>query len=256
MEPKKVLLVEDEFVLYEQLEEFFKEKGFVIAGDNGVSKALTTYEEAIETLHNEEPDLAILDIKIRGKKDGLELGAYIKQHFNIPIIFLSAHDNYENLERAKSIMADGFVVKLDKPVNKKQLWASISMVMPQIENNRKRRETGRFMKVKEIDLSQLEKRISSIHQQPADPVELKTFVKWDEIKMIVSSNKITKNTILLYTLHHNKGYFYRSTLDEIEALLPHYFVRFNSGAIINIHTITAEGKTVGCLLPGRYPCGD
>ena len=32
MEPKKVLLVEDEFVLYEQLEEFFKEKGFVIAG--------------------------------------------------------------------------------------------------------------------------------------------------------------------------------------------------------------------------------
>ncbi len=248
--PKKVLLVEDEFVLYDEMAEFFEKQGFLVAGKTDDGKPLATYEEAIEVLHREEPDLAVLDIQLKSKKDGLEIGAYIKKHFNIPIVFLSAFDNFENLERAKVMAADGFVVKIDKPVNKKQLWATVSLVLPQIEQNRKRRAMGRFLKVKEIDLSQLERKIKAAHQPPADPVELETFVKWEDIKMIVSSNKLSNNNILLYTQHQNKGYFYRSTLSEIEAVLPEYFVRFNHSTLVNIHAITAKGKTAGTYYIG------
>lgn len=241
--PKKVLLVEDEFILYDELVEFFENHGFKVAGKNGSNKPVATYHEAIDVLHSEEPDFAVLDIKIKGDKDGLELGSYIRQHYNIPIIFLTAYNNDQNMERAIGLAADGFVIKHDKPVNKTQLLADVKRLKNKIEQAYKQRTLGRFMKVKEVDLLQFERKIKAGHQQPADPVELKTYVKWDEIKMITSSNKIARNTILLYTIQQNKGYFYRSTLDEIESLLPDYFSRFNSGTIVNIHTITAEGKT-------------
>lgn len=240
--PKKVLLVEDEFILYDELVDFFEDKGFKVIGSNGQHKPLSTYEDALKALNEEEPDIAVLDIKIKGNKDGLELGTYIKNHFNIPIVFLSAYDNYDNLERAKNIAADGFVVKLDKPVNKKQLWADVVRLMPKMETNIKRRQEGRFMKVKEIDTLLLERKIKSPHQQPSDPVELKTFIKWDDIKMIASANKIWKNYILLHGKGDSKSYSYRGTLDEIYSLLPDYFIRFNNSEIINAYCITAEGK--------------
>ncbi len=241
--PKKVLIVEDEFILYDELAEFFIEKGFRIAGNNGINKAVNNYEDAIKILHDEEPDLAVLDIQIKGNKDGLEIGSYIKQHYNIPIIILSAHDNYENLERAKILSADAFVVKIDKPVNKKQLWADVIRLMPKIDQSIKHRTEGRFMKVKEIDITQLEKKHKTTQERPADPLEIETYIKWNEIKMIISSNKISNNNLLIYKHKYNKGYFYRSTLNELELLLPDYFARFNQSTIVNLHAVTAKGKS-------------
>lgn len=241
--PKKVLIVEDEFILYDELAEFFQEQGFKIAGYNGNNTPVDTYDKAIEILHKEEPDFAILDIEIKGDKDGLEIGNYIRQHFNIPIVFLTAHDNYQNMERATNMAADGFVIKHDKPVNKKQLWADVRLLKNKIELTQARRKQGSFLKVKEIDIEVLERKHKAVRQRPEDPVEIETYIKWEEIKAIVSSNKISHNNILIYARNSSKGYFYRSTLNEIELLLPDYFARFNQSTIVNLYAVTAKGKS-------------
>lgn len=242
---KKVLIVEDKFVLYEELVSFFEDKGYyVIKHPSG--KAVDTYDDALSLMRQDAPDIAILDIEINGSKDGLELSAYIKANYNTLIIILTGRDNHENLERAKSVLADGFVIKEDKPVNTRQLWANISLAMPKFEIKQKRKTLGSFFRVKEIDI----KTLSSSYKEPKPEVptsiDLETFIKWECITHILSYNSKQagegNNNVLMYTNVQNKGYIYRSTIGSLIEHLPDNFVRFDQSTIVNAYHITARGK--------------
>lgn len=241
---RKVLVVEDEFILYNELSEFFEEKGYDIIG-HADGKAVDTYDDAVQLLKENEPDIAVLDINIKGKKDGLELAAFIKEHFYTLIIILTAYDNHENLERARLISPDGFVLKADKPLNKKQLWATISITLPKLDMRTLRKSQGEFFKVREIDTKKLNEKYGS-RKPEAEPVEIETFIKWENITHIVSYNAKTagegNNNVLIHTSLTHKGYIYRSTLSEISELLPAYFVRFDQSTIVNLNHITAKGR--------------
>ncbi len=248
---RKVLIVEDEFVLYDELSEFFKEKGYSIIGhDNG--KAVDNYDDAVQLLKNDEPDIAVLDINIRGKKDGLELAAYIKEHFYSLIIILTAYDNHENLERARLLSPDGFVVKIDKPVNKKQLWASISVKLPKLYDGDLRKTQGNFFKVREIDMAKLSMKKS--HETPVDPLDIETFIKWENITHIESYNSKMagegNNNVLIHILPGNIGYIHRTTLSEMEKQLPLYFARFDQANIVNVKQLTGKGRGERLYLMG------
>ena len=242
---KKVLVVEDEFILYDEIREFFLEKGFdVIQFED--ERAVDSFDAAVELLHSQAADIAVLDIRLKGKKDGIELGAYIKQHYNTPVIYLTAFDNEENLGRAKLLRANGFVVKATKPFDRKQLWATVSMVLPDVEQTLIEKTIGSFFKVKEIDISAMRKKNNAADKRPADPVDLETFVKWEEIKFVESLNAksgMGNNNILFHTLHPNKGYVNRNTLAEIETILPDHFTRFSQAYIVNLNFITHKGTS-------------
>lgn len=242
---RKILIVEDEFILYQELVEFFEEKGYSIIGhDSG--KAVDTYEEAVQLLKLHEPDIAVLDINIRGKRDGLELASYIKEHFYTLIIILTAYDNHENLERARLLSPDGFVIKADKPVNKKQLWASITVKLPRLYNGDLRKRQGTFFKVREIDLRKTNGRSFAELKANPDPVDIETFIKWENITHLSSYNAKTagegNNNILIHTSSGPTAYIYRSPLSDMEKQLPVYFVRFDQSTIVNLHHITAKGR--------------
>ncbi len=242
---KKILIVEDKFVLYEELVSFFEDKGyFVIKHLSG--RAVDNYDDALSLMRHDTPDIAILDIEINGSKDGLELSAYIKANYNTLIIILTGKDNHENLERVKSVLADGFVIKEDKPVNTRQLWANISLAMPKFEIKQKRKTLGSFFKVKEIDI----KTLSSSYKEPkaevSTSIDLETFIKWECITYILSYNNKQagegNNNVLMYTNLQNKGYIYRSTIGSLIEHLPDNFIRFDQSTIINAYHISARGK--------------
>lgn len=242
----KVLIVEDEFILFDELVDFFEEKGFeVLLNDR--NKAVDSYEEAVRIMETHLPDLAILDVKLKGSKDGIELGAFIKEYFFTPVIFLSAYSSFMNVERAKSISANGFVMKAQKPFDKEQLWISVRLIMPLIELRNKRKALGKPYKVKDINpLNYFTSQFNKQYKRPEDPIEKETIIKWDDIIYIRSSN--TKdgkgnNNLLLQSETPTKGFLLRKTLSEIEHELPPYFTRVNQSAIINVKKITEAGKT-------------
>ncbi len=239
---KKILIVEDEFIIYQELVEFFEEKGFYIIR-HPEEKAVDNYDDAIELLKTNKPDIAIVDIKIKGEKDGLELCAYIKKYFKTLIVILSAYDNYVNLERATAIAVDDFVLKVDKPVNKRQLWAKIHLALPKFSLMQEPQSTGRFLGVREIEINI--NTSANNKKRDNDPVYLETFIKWENITHIESYNKGVSdgnNNILIHTINGKKGYLYRSTLSEMTHFLPEYFVRVDKSNIINLYHITAKGK--------------
>lgn len=248
---RNVLIVEDEFVLYEQLSEFFEEKGYNIIGHNN-GKAVDNYDDAVQLLKNNEPHIAVLDIGIKGKKDGLELAAYIKEHFYSLIIILTARNNHENIERARMLNPDGFVLKINKPVDKKQLWASVSVKLPKLYDGDLRKTQGTFFKVREVDIRKANEKKET--KAAADPLDIETFIKWENIAYIESYNSKMagegNNNVLIHIMPGNTGYIHRAALSEMEKQLPVHFARFDQANIVNVKHLTGKGRGERLYLMG------
>ena len=242
----KVLVVEDNFILYEELAEFFEENGFEVVREDE-DKAVDNYDDALMLIKQYKPDIAVLDIKLKGGKDGIHIGAYIKQHYNIPVIYLSAYPTPGNLERIRNIGDKHFVIKAEKPLNKTQLWADFYLIMPEVFKAGKVKTIGHLFNLKEIDSS----KINSQRKINYEPLELKKFLQWEEIIYFRSynSSSASGNNNIMIRLRNGKSYSTRTTITATEQQIPDHFARTDHSTIVNMKFITALGKSnTFCLI--------
>jgi PAS domain S-box-containing protein len=105
MSEKKILIVEDEGLVALDLQIRLEEAGYIVtAVADNMNDALAA---AAETL----PDLALMDIRIKGEHDGIETAARLRQEFDIPSIFVTAFGDLSTIDRAKTIEPYGYIVK-------------------------------------------------------------------------------------------------------------------------------------------------
>lgn len=122
----KILIVEDEFMIAEDIRGRLEDMGYDVVG------TATSYEEGIDFLKQNPVDLAMLDICINGKKDGIDLAAVIQEKYNIPYIFLSSQTNSAHIERAKTVHPSAYLLK---PFNDRQVQISIELAMDNFNKN-------------------------------------------------------------------------------------------------------------------------
>ncbi len=84
----------------------------------------SSFNEAIELLESETPDIILIDIRIKGHKDGIQLAEYIRENYDMPIIFVTANGDASTIERAKLARPNAYVVK---PFTKQDLHAAIEI---------------------------------------------------------------------------------------------------------------------------------
>lgn len=108
---KKVLIVEDEFIVANNLRLILQRVGYEI------SAIAASVEEAEESLGKDRPDIALLDIRLQGERSGIDFARKLKVE-NIAFIYLSANSGQKILEEAKATGPYGFLVK---PFRKKDL---------------------------------------------------------------------------------------------------------------------------------------
>jgi CheY-like chemotaxis protein len=82
---RRVLVVEDEFFLAVQIEEWLREAGFEVVD------VVYTAEEAVAVAAAERPGLVIMDIRLAGETDGIAAALDILARTGIRCIFASAH---------------------------------------------------------------------------------------------------------------------------------------------------------------------
>ncbi len=116
----RILLVEDEFITLETLSTVLSEMNYTISGDAMSAK------EALTILDKGETDLAILDIHIKGPKDGIWLAEQIKKKYKIPYIFLTAFGDEFTVQRAIASEPYGYLVK---PFNKVDIFTAIEVAL-------------------------------------------------------------------------------------------------------------------------------
>jgi len=113
----KILIVEDEFVVANDLRLILEQAGYQILG------IATSVEEALESLQQQKPDLVLLDIMLEGEKSGIELARNLRAQ-NIAFVYLSANSNQKILEEAKATEPYGFLVK---PFRQKDLLITLEI---------------------------------------------------------------------------------------------------------------------------------
>lgn len=119
MNKPNVLLLEDEFLVAEDLKQKITQLRFTVLEhtDSG--------EKAVELAQKLKPDVAILDIKVNGSMNGLEAGKHI-QKLGIPVVFLTTLESDEVFDLAKESAPSDY---LNKPVDLLRLKRSIELAV-------------------------------------------------------------------------------------------------------------------------------
>ncbi|MBN8588731.1 MAG: response regulator [Rhodothermia bacterium] len=117
---KRILIVEDEFITLDMLRDVLESAGYEISGD------AMRAEEAIEILERFETDIAVLDINLKGGKNGIWLAEQIRKHYHIPFIFLTANSDSTTVERASNTNPYGYLVK---PFTKADVFTAIEVAL-------------------------------------------------------------------------------------------------------------------------------
>jgi DNA-binding response OmpR family regulator len=116
----RALIIEDEALVAEELTDRLGRLGF------SVIAAVDNAEEGIEIATREHPDVVLLDIRLRGKKDGIDAAKEIRQQVDVPIIYLTAYSDPKTLDRVKATEHDGYILK---PFHRRELRSTIDVAL-------------------------------------------------------------------------------------------------------------------------------
>lgn len=120
MKTLKIGLVEDEALIADNISEMLTGYGYE------VTAAARKYSEAIDMIEEEEPDLLLIDVRIIGKLDGIDVAQTVQEKYSMPYIFLTANSDFDTISRAKALRPSAF---LTKPVTAPQLYAAVEMAI-------------------------------------------------------------------------------------------------------------------------------
>ena len=134
MTPASILVVEDEGIVAQEIKSRLEKTGYTVcavAGDG---------ETALAHAGTMQPDLVLMDIRLKGAMDGIEAAGLIRKRFNLPVVFLTAFTDNATLERATGMEPLGYVVK---PFETRSLMVSIEVAL-----HRHRSESERIYREK------------------------------------------------------------------------------------------------------------
>ena len=127
MECKKILVVDDDRTTAKIIELQLSRMGY------SVPSIATTGSEAIDKARTFSPDLMLMDIKLGRGIDGIEAARIIKQKYQVPVIYLTAHSDESTLSRALDTEPLGYV---NKPLREKDLRTTISLALTKMDTDR------------------------------------------------------------------------------------------------------------------------
>ena len=133
--PHGILIVEDERIVAKDLQHTLNAMGydaFAIAA---------SADDALRHAGERRPALVLMDIRIKGRQDGIETAALIRQRHGVPVVFLTAHADDATLERAKLTTPYGYLMK---PVKAAELRSAIEISLHRHDMEHQLRERKRW----------------------------------------------------------------------------------------------------------------
>jgi DNA-binding LytR/AlgR family response regulator len=216
---KEIILVEDEKELAENYSEILEELGYNV---------LAIFDNSLNTLDYltvKQADLILIDIKIKGEKDGIALAKIIHRDYGIPVIFTTAYSSDQNLEQAFESSPINYLVK---PISRDNFKAALYLafqnpteVIPDASSERIKIRTKGYVFYLLVD----------------DIV----FLKADGLYSVI-------------TTKDSKTYLERGTLKEFHQRLPaNLFVRVHKSFLINLRYVNSFNARYIELLDYQVP---
>ena len=122
---KRVLVVEDDSLVALDLTQSLESFGYQVCS------SVDTGARAIASAAELKPDLILMDIRLKGKMDGIEAAQAISANQQIPIIFLTVDAEESTLQRAKLSRPYGYLIK---PFDPRELRSTIEITLHRIDS--------------------------------------------------------------------------------------------------------------------------
>ena len=226
----RILIVEDEPLIAEDLRGHLEELGYSVVGhcDNAL--------DAMAEIAMTKPDLLLLDINLGDGADGVQLAEKVNVKHKLPFIFVTSHSDKATVERVKSVRPAGFIIK---PFDENELRTQIEIAL------------ARFA-------SQVEATQAPSDAQRADFVIANSIFIRDKgrlVKVAIDEIHYAEADDNYVTLHTpSRKYVITSTLAAVEEKLnsPHH-LRIHRSYLVDLRKVTAveEGyvRIVALSLP-------
>ena len=257
---KHILVVEDHPIIYDEVLEVLEEAGFV------VDAYTPSVEKAIERIEAKRPDLVLLDIDLKGEKNGIELGHILRNKYHIPYIYVTDFDDdYTFNQSAQSqpeaflskktmgILKEDVVVKTKPFFDTKQLIRQITLSLQknQVKPDIKDTKTGilAFTDYKSKQVNYGNDEVTQVLVPYKDIAYFTTNSDLaekdnDRPKKFTESEKMKDNNTRVYTWR-GESFVISSNLKPILKVLPNYFERISSDYVISLNPDYIDGRING-----------
>ncbi|MDV2685721.1 response regulator transcription factor [Alkalihalophilus lindianensis] len=119
----KIFLIEDDTSLFKEIKDRLIDWEYEVYGVRDFQKVMESFAEV-------QPDLVIIDIQLP-KYDGFHWCRMIREHSNVPIVFLSSRDHPTDMVMSMNLGADDFI---QKPFHFEVLIAKIQAILRRVYN--------------------------------------------------------------------------------------------------------------------------
>ena len=224
-----ILIVEDNMLIGAKISMLLNSLGYEVSG------LMPRAEDALAFLENNTPDILLLDIKLKGKMDGIELARLISKDKKIPIIYLTSNTDEATFNRAKTTRPYAFI---SKPYKKLDLQRAIELTISMMGSK-----------------DQTAAAPSTADNE--EPVILKDrlFIRLKErmVKIFIEDIvyiEAERNYSRIFT--KEKEYLLALTLKVIDEKLPEtHFLRVHRSYIINLAHLEEVGERL--IIVGKKP---
>lgn len=117
---KKILIVEDELLVAEDIAFRLKSLGYLI------TDLVISGEDALRAIRKEQPDLILMDIMLKGGLDGIQTHELINKEYKIPLVYLTSYSDEKTFSRAKLTQPFGYIIK---PFEERELHTVIEVAL-------------------------------------------------------------------------------------------------------------------------------
>ncbi len=130
----RIMIVQEDFVEAQDIRVSLKTMGYEVCGT--VDTAGSAMKQAVSV----RPDLVLMDIVLKGKRDGIECARDLRERLGVPVVFLTADADDWLIERAKEAEPYGYLLK---PFLDLELKATIEMALFKSRRDKERLAAAR-----------------------------------------------------------------------------------------------------------------
>tara|TARA_A100000171_G_scaffold31425_1_gene29776 strand:- start:1907 stop:2680 length:774 start_codon:yes stop_codon:yes gene_type:complete len=230
MEKVRVLVVEDEVIIAQSIISMIEKMGYECVG---TAIRATKGLELAKTL---KPDIALLDINLKGEETGIWLAGELKRELNIPYVFLTSLGDKKTIEEATSTMPYGYLLK---PVAQQSVYAAIETALARFS------QENRTPAQKEATLSVSKALDEKEEEKPSLLIKDALFIKdeYQYVKIILSEIDYIKSDGNYIEIHsQGKKKVLKETLKNMETKLPaDIFFQIHRSYLVNVEKIESIG---------------
>ena len=246
MKKPYILLVEDEAILYERL------RKKLIQASYEVSDYLPSVSDALDTIRNKKPDLALLDINLQGEATGLDLGKILHNEYGVPVIYVTERQDEESFY-AGLYGSDhqDYVIKTHGKLDIASLLRKIKTFLhhnkPEIISSEKLGlvvYTDYLKELKELGREKIGECVVAYQDIAFITTNSEVVVTENKQTGRIDYEKMRVNNARVATFGGD-SFVVPNNLATIIKVLPIYFVRISEDYIVNIHHSHFDGRING-----------